>query len=360
MHPSDSGAATQTELNKFVKVVDEFKAKYARLISPATRNDVYATKNATLISDYESAVSRGGALNSSINALVGAWNVFKRGYASVTDVTSTAIGDAVDEIRSWFGYKPMGDLQIGLGALGLVQIPAAIGVAGIIGAALVLIAAMNRIFIATEASRIQRENPGTSRAVALRQAEAGLPSFIPGGLTPLMIAAGAVALNRRAHLPAGRETYPNDARILDSDAAAALPRGLRALGPPAQDLQNETRSHPLPARRRDPQEVRPDLQTPDFRLHGLRRTAACVPWPAGAQGLAARRRSPCAPGIHGVVYGPAHWAGKCVSRPQLHHLAAIRLRRVYKRGHETCQRRGGPARRAVWRRMKCHAAITTW
>ena len=194
MHPSDSGAATQTELNKFVKVVDEFKAKYARLISPATRNDVYATKNATLISDYESAVSRGGALNSSINALVGAWNVFKRGYASVTDVTSTAIGDAVDEIRSWFGYKPMGDLQIGLGALGLVQIPAAIGVAGIIGAALVLIAAMNRIFIATEASRIQRENPGTSRAVALRQAEAGLPSFIPGGLTPLMIAAGAVAL----------------------------------------------------------------------------------------------------------------------------------------------------------------------
>jgi hypothetical protein len=185
--------ATQTELNKFVKVVDEFKAKYARLILPATRNDVYATNNAALISDYESAVSRGGALNTSINALVGVWTVFKRGYSSVTDKTSMVIGDAIDEIRSWFGYNPMGDLPP-LGSLGIVQIPAAIGVAGIIGAALVLIAAMNRIFISVEANKIQRENPGTTRAVALRQAESGLPSFIPGGITPLMIAAGAVAL----------------------------------------------------------------------------------------------------------------------------------------------------------------------
>ena len=99
-------AATQTELNKFVKVVDEFKAKYARLISSATRNDVYATKNATLISDYETAVVRGRALNATIDSMVGMWSAFKRGYATVTDVTSTAIGDAIDTIRSWFGYDP--------------------------------------------------------------------------------------------------------------------------------------------------------------------------------------------------------------------------------------------------------------
>jgi hypothetical protein len=126
------------------------------------------------------------------------------------------IGDAVDEIRSWFGYKPMGDLpclgcvpgigcvgcpqqpgnreQPGLGVLGIIQIPAAVAVAGIVAAALVLIAAMNRIFISLEANKIQRENPSVSRAVAIRQAEAGLPSFIPGGITPVMIGLGALAL----------------------------------------------------------------------------------------------------------------------------------------------------------------------
>jgi hypothetical protein len=126
------------------------------------------------------------------------------------------IGDAIDEIRSWFGYEPMGDLpclgcapgigcvgcphdavqpqQPGLGALGIIQIPAAVAVAGIITAGMVLIAAMNRIFIALEANKIQRENPSVSRAVAIRQAEAGLPSFIPGGITPVMIGLGALAL----------------------------------------------------------------------------------------------------------------------------------------------------------------------
>ncbi len=191
--------ATQTELNKFVKVVDEFKAKYALLISPATRAQVYASKNPALISEYETTVSRGGALNSSINALVGAWNAFKRGYGAVTDVTSTAIGDAIDTIRGWFGYDPAPGIghyvaAQGLGVLGVIQIPAAVAVAGIVGAAIVLIAAMNRIFISIEASKIQKQNPGITRAVALRQAESGLPSFIPGGITPIMIGLGALAL----------------------------------------------------------------------------------------------------------------------------------------------------------------------
>ena len=189
--------ATQAELNKFVKVVDEFKAKFARLISPATRAQIYQSNNPALISDYESAVSRGRILNNSINALVGAWSGFKRGYKSVTAATSTVIGDAVDEIRSWFGYKPaggIGELPIGLGSLGLIQIPAAVAVAGVVAAALVLIAAMNRIFITLEANKIQKENPSIPRATAIRQAESGLPSFIPGGITPVMIGLGALAL----------------------------------------------------------------------------------------------------------------------------------------------------------------------
>lgn len=191
--------ASQAELNKFVKVVDEFKAKYLLLISPATRQQIYASNNPALIKDYETAVSRGRVLNNSINALVGAWNAFKSGYKTVTGVTSTVIGDAIDEVRSWFGYDPAPGIgnyvqTQGMGALGIIQVPAAVAVAGVVAAAMVLIAAMNRIFIALEASKIQRENPSITRAVALRQAEAGLPSFIPGGITPVMIGLGALAL----------------------------------------------------------------------------------------------------------------------------------------------------------------------
>ena len=93
--------ASQAELNKFVRVVDEFKAKHAKLISPETSKAVYASKNLALISDYNKTVAQGNALNSSINALVGAWNAFKSGYGSAISATSTVIGDAIDEIRSW-------------------------------------------------------------------------------------------------------------------------------------------------------------------------------------------------------------------------------------------------------------------
>ncbi len=189
--------ATQTELNKFVKVVDEFKANYARLILPATRSDVYATGNPVMIRDYDNAVSRGSALNSTINATVGAWNAFKRGYGAITDVTSTAIGDAIDTIRGWFGYDPapgVGHYAVNLGALGIVQLPAAAWVAGIIATAVILNSGMNKIFVTIEANKIQRENPGVSRGDALVQAERGLPSLLPGGLTPIMLGVGALAL----------------------------------------------------------------------------------------------------------------------------------------------------------------------
>ena len=191
--------ATQAELNKFVRIVDEFKANYTRLLLPGTRAEVYATQNPAIISDYENAVSRGGALNATINTTVGAWNAFKRGYGAVTDVTSTAIGDAIDTVRGWFGYDPapgIGHLQlpVNLGALGIVQLPAAALVAGIIAAAVVLNSLMNKIFVTIEANKIQRENPAISRANALVQAERGLPSLLPGGLTPIMLGVGALAL----------------------------------------------------------------------------------------------------------------------------------------------------------------------
>lgn len=187
--------ATQAELNKFVRIVDEFKANYARLILPSTRSQVYASGNTAMIADYEKAVSRGNALNATINTTVGAWTAFKAGYSKVTGATSTVIGDAVDEIRSWFGYKPMGSLHDGsLGMLGVIQIPAAVAVAGIIGVAVVLNSLMSKIFVTLEANKIQRENPGIPRSTALIQAERGLPSLLPGSITPIMIGVGALAL----------------------------------------------------------------------------------------------------------------------------------------------------------------------
>ena len=189
--------ATQTELNKFVKVVDEFKANYARLILPGTRAEVYASGNPVMIRDYDNAVSRGSALSATINATVGAWNAFKRGYGKITSATSTVIGDAIDEIRSWFGYDPapgIGHLVPNLGALGIVQLPAAAWVAGIIATAIILNSGMNKIFVTLEANKIQRQNPNVSRGDALVQAERGLPSLLPGGLTPIMLGVGALAL----------------------------------------------------------------------------------------------------------------------------------------------------------------------
>lgn len=187
--------ATQTELNRFVKIVDEFKANYARLILPATRSEVYATNNPKLIGDYNSAISKSRLLNSTINNAVGAWNAFKRGYAAVTDVTSTVIGDAIDEIRSWFGYDPAPGIgHYTLGALGAVQIPAAVIIAGIIATAVVLNKAISSIFVTLEANRIQRENPNISRPQAIIQAERGLPSILPSAITPVMIGVGALAL----------------------------------------------------------------------------------------------------------------------------------------------------------------------
>lgn len=227
--------ATQAELNRFVKVVDEFKANLSRLKSPEYKTRVLQSGDSRLISDYNTAVVRGDALNRSIAALVGAWAAFKRGYAAVTDTTSMYIGDAIDEIRSWFGYKPMGNVpgifgedvisaqqpydkdanyygqsyslfpgaqpgysqMAGLGAAQLAPAAvAAVAVAGVISAAMLLNSLMTKIFIRIEATKIQESNPNISRGAALAQAETGIagPGLFGGSVTPVMIAAGALAL----------------------------------------------------------------------------------------------------------------------------------------------------------------------
>jgi hypothetical protein len=183
-----------------VKVVDEFKAKLARLKAPETRARVMASGDPVLIREYETAVIRGNALNNSIASLVGAWAAFKRGYARVTDTTSTVIGDAVDEIRSWFGYEPAGGIgcyyNSQLGAAPLVAAPiAAVAVAGVISAAVILNNLMNKIFIKIEATNIQEQNPNISRGDALAQARTGIESpGLFGGVTPIMLGVGALAL----------------------------------------------------------------------------------------------------------------------------------------------------------------------
>lgn len=207
--------ASPQEMNKFVKTVDEFMDNFRKLISPETKASVYATKNPTLINEYENAVSQGRILKSTIETTVGAWNTAKKAWASVTGVTSTFIGDAIDEIRSWFGYEPAAGMD-GLGCLGCpdnncancpnrqsdssqlsglgaIQLPAAAWIAGIVAAAFLLNTTMNKIFISIEASRIIRADPTISRERALTMASSVIKTDFFGGATLPLIAAGLIA-----------------------------------------------------------------------------------------------------------------------------------------------------------------------
>ena len=188
--------ATQQELNKFVEVVDKFMANYAKLTAPGVREQVIATGDSEFIDDYDIAVGRGRILKRTIETTVGAWNTAKREYARITDTTSTAIGDAIDEIRSWFGYEPAGDLSCydksGLGSLGALQIPAAAWVTGIIVAAVALNKSISNIFVRLEANRLQRENPNLPREVAIAQATARLPRLFPDTPNIALIAVAAI------------------------------------------------------------------------------------------------------------------------------------------------------------------------
>lgn len=178
--------ASQLQMNEFVKVIDEFMQKYARLISPQTRAEVLASGEPQLISDYEKAVSRGGMLKINIEVVTGAWQAAKRAYASVTDVTSTVIGDVADWFKNLFG----GDNN--LGTLGVIQIPAAAWIVGTIAAGAALILSIDRIFITLEANRIQRDSPGVSRQQAIVLAKRGIGLDVFGDVQKIVMI-GAIA-----------------------------------------------------------------------------------------------------------------------------------------------------------------------
>lgn len=196
---------TKAEMNRFVREVDEFMQKNRILNSSEYQNIVYNSNDPSLIADYENAVIQFGRLRSTIIATVGVWSAAKQRWASVIDVTSTAIGDAIDEIRSWFGYEPagqfaayttLGDLPrnalSGLSALGIVQLPAAAWVAGIISAAYLANTMMSKIFVRIETARLVRS--GMPRAEALQVASSALaPTFFRGINIPL-VAGGLLAI----------------------------------------------------------------------------------------------------------------------------------------------------------------------
>ena len=217
-------AASPQEMNRFVQSVDVFFANYEKLTTPQIRDEVFASGNPALIANYQSAVSKGAMLSRTIQATVGAWGAAKSAWSVVTGATSTVIGDAIDEIRSWFGYEPAGGVgSLGcpyrdaspisggylglydpspisggrLGALGAIQLPAAAWVAGILGAVYLMNQAMNKIFISVEATRMQNRDPTLSREkaldVAARTIATGGIFGSAGAILPLIAAAALAA-----------------------------------------------------------------------------------------------------------------------------------------------------------------------
>ncbi len=155
---------------------------YKRLNSPKFRAMIYESGDSALIRNYEENKLRAEALKNTIEATTGAWSAAKDFYKETTDVTSTVIGDWIDEFRSWWGYDPAG-------GLGAIQIPMAVWVVGIIAAAVAANRAMSKLFVQAEAYRLQRDDPTMSRERALQVASNALaPSFFRALNTPLIIA----------------------------------------------------------------------------------------------------------------------------------------------------------------------------
>jgi len=163
MHPSQAAPPKQDNYSNFARVVDTFYKKRAALI--LARNKVMASGDAQLIADYNSAIARATSMNSTIQNAVGVWSVARKKYASLTDTTSMAIGDAVDTIRSWFGYDPSQGLN-GLGAIQLIPIAVAGGIAA---AVIIVTKGIDEVLIRIEATKIQRED-GVSRSEAIKRA----------------------------------------------------------------------------------------------------------------------------------------------------------------------------------------------
>lgn len=167
---------------------------YARLVSPDTQEKVYATRDQAFINDYESARSRGAALKRSVENTVGAWQTAKQTYATATDKTSMYIGDAIDEVRSWFGAGPKADLSAyTMSGLGVIQFPAAAAwIAGIVATSFILNNLMAKIFVRIEAATL--EESGIPREQAIRIASRSVaPTFFQSLNVPLLVG-GALAI----------------------------------------------------------------------------------------------------------------------------------------------------------------------
>lgn len=172
-------------MNRFVKVVDDFMKKRVDLLSAS--DDVRLANDPALTAAYNRTVSQADALKSTIEFTTGTWQQAKQMYADVIDTTSMDIGDAIDEIRSWFGYDPSG-------GLGIIQLPAAVWVAGIIAAALIVNKSMNEILIRVEATRLQRET-GMSRDRAIKVAkDAYSTNLFDNSMIPLVLIGGIALL----------------------------------------------------------------------------------------------------------------------------------------------------------------------
>ena len=217
--------ASPEQVGYFIRKTDEWYAKYLKLISPEFRAQVYATQDAQIISAYEYEVTRASGLKTTINATVGVWATFKRGYAAVTDVTSTVIGDAIDWFRDLFGGGTVGALsaytirdvspisggqlgaynirdvspisggQLGaLGALGAVQVVTAVWITGVLAVLVLSLKGMDKIFIWVDAWAIKRNDPTISTADAIdKAAQISARGGLFAGALPLLAAAAIAA-----------------------------------------------------------------------------------------------------------------------------------------------------------------------
>lgn len=206
--------ASREDIGRLVKNVDQFMQKYAELKSPDVRAAVSASQNSEIMREYANTLAAADGMKRTIDSTVGAWDAFKRAYGRVTDTTSMYIGDAIDEIRSWFGYDPapgIGEMPIfaadvpgsmhyrglmtgnGLGALSAVPVIAAAVAVGVAGAAYIINKQIDNFMVMLQAWRIRSNDPTISQQRALAIATSSVKKSWTDNLKfPVLI--GAVAL----------------------------------------------------------------------------------------------------------------------------------------------------------------------
>ena len=178
--------ASPEQLNKFVKTVDDFLKMRENVL--AKRAQVYSSNDPELIRDFDNFASASTTLKNTIENTTGAWNAAKQAYAATTDTSSMYIGDAVDWLREVFTDY---DADGGLTGLGIVQLPAAVWVAGIISAAAILWRTGKALVVRIDAATISRaENIPYSEALK-KSENINSVSIFGGASIPMLIALGA-------------------------------------------------------------------------------------------------------------------------------------------------------------------------